>query len=130
MISAAATNRPSYGFLAKTTVFFHVLWTILLFGGGALVLFFPDYAWYQTWIMSFTILIWFPFGMKCPLTVWGRYFEKQAGIHDGDDRNFMVKNASKLLGYDVKPWIVNTAVATFYVASYFASIGALAGWWR
>jgi uncharacterized protein DUF2784 len=130
MLPTTHTEQPSYAFLARTAIFFHALWTALLFVGGAVVFFFPGYAWYQISIMSFTVLIWFPFGMKCLLTTWTRYFEKRAGIYDGDERTFMTKNVSKLFGRDVKSAYVSTAVALFYIASYFASIGALAGWWR
>ncbi|HVM77069.1 MAG TPA: DUF2784 family protein [Candidatus Paceibacterota bacterium] len=123
-------SRTAYAKLAKATTAFHFFWTALLFAGGVLVFFYPRYAWYQIAIMTFTILIWFPFGLKCPLTIWTRYFEKRAGIDHGDTRTFMVKQLSALLGRDLHRFRVSVAVALFYIEAYLLAIGTLVGWRR
>jgi len=115
-----------YARAARITAFFHFFWTILLFGGGILVLFYHPYAWYQIGIMTFTILAWFPLGLRCPLTVWERNFQKKAGIYDGNERAFTAKYLSKFFKTDINPKTVSFAIAVFYVASYAVSILILA----
>ena len=121
-------NRTFYVVSARITVIAHFLWTFLLFAGGLLVIFYHPYAWYQIGIMSFTILFWFPFGFKCALTVWARYFEEKAGVWDGDDRTFMVKYLSKLFKRDLSRKKIAAFITFCFITSYFISIGALVGW--
>jgi hypothetical protein len=123
-------SRIVYRGAARLTVLIHFLWTILIFAGAITVLFNHQYAWYQIDIMSITILSWFPFGLRCALTVGEHYFEKKAGIFDGDNRTFMVKRLSRFFGKEFRRRNIATVTAIFFVISYMTSIGILAGWFR
>ena len=117
--------KPShFRVLARTTTAIHYLWTVLLFGGGVAVLFYPSYAPYQIGFLTLTIAMWFFFGLKCCLTIWVRYFEKRAGI-ESDAKPFMAQKLSRLLQRDVSPKVAAAFITIFYIASYTTSVLAL-----
>ncbi len=121
-------TKATYARLAQATVVVHVLWTILLFVGTFVGFFYPPYAWWQIDLLSFTILSWFPFGLKCALTVWMRWFQKKAGIYDGDTRTFMVIALHNIFKKEFTRKKTALVSACFFVASYLISIGVLAHW--
>lgn len=115
-------SRKFYAFLARATTGFHIFWTILLFGGGVFVLFYPPYALDQIEVMTLTGIFWFAFGLRCCLTIWAHYFEKKADIHDGDERPFTAKQLSKIFNINANRKVVGSFIALFYIASYTISV--------
>ena len=118
-------SKRSYAFLAHLMNGFHAFWTFLVFGGGVLVLFYHPYAPYQIAVMSITGIFWFAFGLRCCLSIWARYFEKKAGIHNGDERPFTPKKLKEVFNRNVSSKMTGFLITLFYIASYAISIFVL-----
>jgi hypothetical protein len=120
-------SKRFYAFLAHFMNGFHAFWTFLVFGGGVLVLFYHPYALVQIDVMTLTGIFWFAFGLRCCLTIWAAYFEKKAGIHNGDARPFTPKKLEEVFKIKMSSKMTGFLITLFYVASYTTSVLAILG---
>lgn len=112
-------------FLSRVIVLIHLAWTLLMFGGTFLMLFWQEYALYHIYILSFTLLISIPFRGTCPLTTLEETLRKKIDPLFSHHGSFITTYINRFLGTHHNPNTTNKLLGVFYIISYLIAITLL-----
>jgi Protein of Unknown function (DUF2784) len=116
-----------YQWYADGIVAVHFAWTVVVFGGAALMFFWPPYALPEIIVVSITLLVSLPFGGLCPLTMMEEYFRRRIDPSFRNDGSYMTYYINKLMGTRFRVRTVNKSIGIFYTLVYGAAVFLLAG---
>src|SRR6185437_10181178 len=99
-----------YKLYADAIVGVHALWTLIVFGGILLMLFWHAYARWEIVVVTFTLLLSLPFGTICPLTKMEERFRRKFDPSFHNDGSFVAHYGNRLLGTRFSADEVNGAI--------------------
>ena len=116
------SEAKHYRLYADGVTAIHFLWTVVVFGGALLMLFWHPYALYEIFVVSFTLLVSLPFGGLCPLTMMEERFRKKIDPSFTNEGSYMAHYINKIFGADFGTRTVNTGIGIFYTIIYAVAI--------
>ncbi len=102
----------------RSVIVFHFAWTVFLWGGMVLALFWKPYIPTELLILSITLLSNVPFRGGCPLTILEEHYREKISPGYERKRSFMTTYINKLLKTDFTVKQVNITIAVIYVLAY------------
>lgn len=115
-------RRWFYGSLADGVVAFHVLWTLLVFGGAVAMIVFPSYAFMEILVLSVTLLASLPLRFTCPVTLVEAKLRRRLDPSYDNQGSFMVTYVNKLAGTRFSRRTMDTLIGILYMLVYIYGV--------
>ena len=107
-----------YHSLADGVVAFHVLWTLLVFGGAIAMIIFPPYAFMEILVLSITLLASVPLRFTCPVTLLEQKLRRKIDPSYNNQGSFMVTYINRIAGTKISRRAMDTAIGVVYALAY------------
>lgn len=111
-------RRWLYRSLADSVVAFHILWTLLVFGGAIAMIVYPPYAFMEILILSITLLASLPLRFTCPITLLEAKLRRKLDPSYNNEGSFMATYLNRIAGTKISRRTMDAAIGVIYVFVY------------
>ncbi len=118
MVKIGIARQWIYRRLVDGVVAFHILWTLLVFGGAIAMIVYPPYAFMEILILSVTLLASLPLRFTCPITLLEAKLRRKIDPSYDNQGSFMATYINKITGMKISRRAMDTAIGIVYLFVY------------